>query len=67
MKETKRYQRETTGKLMYKKFKESRQENLGFGSTVQNIKISTVRKTKTQSNSNQDLISSTEAFMLMRK
>lgn len=29
---------------MYKKFKESGQENLGTGSTVQNVKINTVGK-----------------------
>lgn len=52
---------------MYKKFKESRQENLGIGSTVQNVKINAVGKTKTQSNSNEDFISGIEAFMLMRK
>lgn len=50
---------------MYKKFKKCRKENLGTGTTLQNVKINTVEKTKTQSNSSQDLICEIE--MIMRK
>lgn len=52
---------------MYKKFKESKQQTLEIRSTVQNVKIDIVGKTETQLNSNQDLISGIEMFMLTRR